>query len=85
MLKIRLQRNGTKHRPIFRIVVAESTSKQSGFCIEQLGYYNPKNDDLRFKCVLKIDRYNYWIKNGAQPTNIVLSLHKQQLKNIKNN
>lgn len=72
MVRIRLQRFGRKKDPFYRIVVADSRSPRDGKFIEIIGYYEPK------KKILKIekDKYLQWLKNGAQPTDIVLSLVK---------
>ncbi|MCS7214040.1 MAG: 30S ribosomal protein S16 [Candidatus Calescibacterium sp.] len=72
MVRIRLQRFGRKKDPFYRIVVADSRSPRDGKFIEIIGYYEPK------KKILKIERDKYlqWLKNGAQPTDIVVSLVK---------
>jgi len=65
MLKIRLQRVGRKHEPIFRVVLTDSkNSTKSGRLKEVLGSYDPrKTVDL-----LKVDRIKYWLDKGALPT-----------------
>jgi len=77
MVRIRLQRFGKKGEPIYRIVVADSRWKRDGKVIEILGYYNPKRD-WDFK--LDLQKYNDWIKKGAQPTPRVKSIFKLQMK-----
>ncbi len=72
MLKIRLQRVGRKHEPIFRIVLTDSkNSTKSGRYKEILG-----NFDLRSKdgATLKTDRINHWISNGAQLSDTIHNL-----------
>ncbi|HAT85184.1 30S ribosomal protein S16 [Cohaesibacter gelatinilyticus] len=72
-LKIRLARGGSKKRPYYRIVIADVRSPRDGRFIEKVGSYNPllsKDSDERV--VLKIDRIEHWIKQGAQPTDRVL-------------
>ncbi len=73
-LKIRLQRQGTKNLPVFRIVVIASTRAVRGLANEILGHYNPRarKSDPRIK--LNMERYNYWISVGAQPSDTVKSL-----------
>ena len=69
MLKIRLSRQGSKKRPFYRIVVANSTSPRDGRHIELLGTYNPllaKNDNSRVK--INLERVKYWLSKGAKPT-----------------
>ena len=70
--KIRLSRGGAKKRPFYRIVVADSRSPRDGRFIERVGTYNPmvaKNHPERI--VLKEDRIQHWLSNGALPTDRV--------------
>ena len=66
-VKIRLQRHGSKKRPFYFIVVANSVSPRDGKFIEKLGTYNP----LTIPAAVTIDRERslYWMNQGAQPTN----------------
>ncbi|ERI99825.1 30S ribosomal protein S16 [Acetanaerobacterium sp. MSJ-12] len=75
-VKIRLRRMGAKKAPFYRIVVADSRYPRGGRFIEELGYYDPTKDPK----VVKIDmeKAQKWIANGAQPTDTVKSLLKQQ-------
>ena len=75
MVKIRLRRMGAKKSPYYRIVVADSLSPRDGRCIEEIGTYNPLADPS----VVTVDaeRAQYWIKNGAQPTDTVKALLKK--------
>ena len=72
MLKIRLARGGTKKRPYYSIVVADSHSPRDGRFIEKVGTYNPllKRDDPT-RVTLKIETIQEWIRKGAQPTDRV--------------
>lgn len=72
MLSIRLTRRGTHRRPFYRIVVAEKRSKRDGGFIEILGYRNPLTDPEEL--VVKLDRVDYWLKCGAQPSETVRAL-----------
>ncbi|OYT72559.1 MAG: 30S ribosomal protein S16 [Chloracidobacterium sp. CP2_5A] len=72
MLSIRLTRRGTHRRPFYRIVVTEKRSKRDGGFIEILGYRNPLTDPEQL--VVKLDRVDYWMKCGAQPSDTVKSL-----------
>lgn len=66
MVKIRLRRSGSKHRPFYRVVVAKSTSGRDGAFIEIIGTYNPV---LQPKLInIKEDRALHWLMNGAQPS-----------------
>jgi small subunit ribosomal protein S16 len=72
-LKIRLARAGTKKRPVYHIVIADSRSPRDGRFIERLGYFNPllpKDKEERLK--LDIDKAKAWIAKGALPTDRVL-------------
>jgi small subunit ribosomal protein S16 len=72
MLKIRLARGGTKKRPYYSIVVADSHSPRDGRFIEKIGAYNPllKRDDPK-RVTLNTERIGQWIGKGAQPTDRV--------------
>jgi small subunit ribosomal protein S16 len=71
-VKIRLSRGGTKKRPYYYIVVADSASPRDGRYIEQIGTHNPllaKDNPERVK--LNLDRVKHWLSVGAQPTDRV--------------
>ena len=72
VLKLRLTRTGTKDKAQYRIIVQEARSKRDGRYVENLGYYNPRTEPSTI--VVKLDRVDYWMKNGAQPTDSVASL-----------
>ena len=71
-VKIRLRRMGAKKAPFYRVVVVDSRSPRDGRFIEEIGYYNPVAEPA----IIKIDaeKANTWIKNGAQPTDVVKKL-----------
>src|SRR6516164_7545233 len=72
-LKIRLARAGTKKRPVYHIVIADSRSPRDGRFIERLGYFNPllpKEKTERLK--LDLDKVKAWLAKGALPTDRVL-------------
>ena len=75
MVKLRLQRFGSKKRPFYRVVAAESTSPRDGRFIEIIGTYHPISKEN----VLKIDEEKAlkWLNNGAQPTDTVGALLRQ--------
>lgn len=71
-LKIRLARGGSKHRPYYRIIVADSRSPRDGKFIDRIGSFNPllaKDDDKRV--VLDVEKAQEWLKKGALPTDRV--------------
>ena len=72
-VKIRFKRRGAKKNPFYRIVVADSRSPRDGRFIEELGYYNPMNKELK----LDNDKAAEWVKKGAQPTDTVRALLKK--------
>ena len=68
-MKIRLARGGSKKRPFYRIVAADSRMPRDGRYIERLGTYNPllpKDSEERVK--MDMDRVRHWLEQGAQPT-----------------
>lgn len=68
-MKIRLARGGSKKRPFYRIVAADSRMARDGRFIEKLGTYNPllpKDSEERVK--MDMERVQYWLGQGAQPT-----------------
>jgi small subunit ribosomal protein S16 len=72
-LVIRMARAGTKKRPFYHIVVADSRSPRDGRFIERLGYFNPllpKEKTERLK--LDLDKVKDWMKKGAQPSDRVM-------------
>jgi len=75
-LKIRLSRIGTKHKPIYRVVVAEQRSRRDGDATEILGTYTPeaKGNPLS----IKLDRVDYWFSKGARPTDTMHALIKRE-------
>jgi len=71
-MKIRLARGGSKKRPFYRVVAADSRMARDGRYVEKLGTYNPllaKDDENRIQ--LNMDRVQYWLGEGAQPTDRV--------------
>ena len=71
-VKIRLARHGAKHKPIYRVVVADGRASRDGRFIEQVGRYNPHTDPSTI--VLDMEKVDKWIANGAQPTDTVARL-----------
>lgn len=78
MVRIRLKRIGARNDPAFRIVVADSRSPRDGRFIEELGSYDPKKPGVNF--TLRLERVNYWLSKGAQPSDTVASFIKQARK-----
>jgi len=76
-VKIRLARHGSKKRPVYRIVVADSGSPRDGRFIEQVGLY----DRTRSPAVVQLqaEKLAAWLKKGAQPTETVAQLLRKHL------
>ena len=75
-VKIRLQRHGRKKKPFYRIVVMNSRDRRDGRPIEDLGWFDPLNDDLS----VKIERLDYWTSVGAISSERVTSIVKKAQK-----
>jgi small subunit ribosomal protein S16 len=82
VVKIRLTRMGSKNRPFYRIVAADSRAPRDGKFLEILGYYDPRTKPYRIE--VKTDRVNEWIKRGAKLTDRVEQLLKVHLNREKN-
>ncbi|MCS1411611.1 MAG: 30S ribosomal protein S16 [Verrucomicrobia subdivision 3 bacterium] len=70
-VKIRLKRVGARNRPVYRVVVADGRSPRDGKFIEEIGTYHPLREAN--KVSLDMARVDYWIGNGAQPSDTVKS------------
>jgi small subunit ribosomal protein S16 len=68
---------GRKHRPFFRICVMDSQKPRDGKAIEEVGYYDPIVREKSERIKLKLDRIDYWISVGAQPSDKVATLIKK--------
>jgi len=71
-------RTGAKKSPSYRVVVKEKQSKRDGAYLENLCTYNPTRNPAAIK--LNLERVNYWIEKGAQPTDTVIRLIKASAK-----
>jgi len=76
-LRIRLQRHGSVHSPMYRMVVAESTSSRNGKFVENLGLYNPKPRGKDIETQINLERVAYWMSVGALPSDTVKSVIKK--------
>ena len=79
-VSIRLRREGSKNRPYYRIVVADSRSPRDGKFIEIIGTYDPKQSGQNSSFI--VERAEYWISKGARPSDTVRSLIKKQKKMV---
>ena len=78
MVKIRLRRFGKKNTPVYRVVVADKRSPRDGSIIEEIGTYDPLLKRNNF--TLKLDRVDYWLGVGAQPSDTVASFIRKARK-----
>jgi small subunit ribosomal protein S16 len=76
MVVIRLSRGGAKKRPFYHVVVADKRCARDGRCIERVGYFNPIAAGKDVRLHLLIERVQYWISQGAQPSDRVQQLLK---------
>ena len=76
MVSIRLSRGGAKKRPVYHIVVTDQRNRRDGRYIERLGYFNPIAVDGKDQIRLDVSRIEYWIGQGAQPSDRVKNLIK---------
>ncbi len=75
---IRLKREGAKNHPYYKIVVADQRSPRDGKFIELVGNYDPKKPGDNAN--VDLSRIDYWIKNGAQPSDTVRSIIRKARK-----
>lgn len=77
-VSIRLRREGSLNNPYYTIVVADKRSPRDGKFIEQIGNYDPKKAGVNAN--IDLDRADYWVSRGAQPSETVRSLIKKAKK-----
>ena len=78
MVALRLNRQGSKDRPYYKIVAVDNRKRRDGRYIEQIGTYNPMIDGVNFK--VDLEKADKWIGNGAQPSTTVNSIIKKARK-----
>ena len=80
MVVIRLARGGAKKRPFYHIVVTDSRKPRDSGYVERIGYFNPmaRGKDVRF--FIETECYDYWLGQGAKPSERVASLVKKEAK-----
>lgn len=74
-VRIRMQRRGSKKRPFYAVVAADSRKARDGRFLEKLGTFNPLKDTDRVHLVM--DRVDHWLSVGATPSDTVAGLIKQ--------
>ena len=80
MVTIRLARGGAKKRPFYHIVVTDSRSRRDSRYIERLGFFNPVAKGQEVRLDIKTDRVDHWLSQGAQVSDRVAGLLKQNQK-----
>ena len=80
MVTIRLSRSGAKKRPFYHIVVTDSRRRRDGNYKENIGFFNPMAVGGEEKLRVDAARVEYWLSKGAQPSDRVASLLRQQQK-----
>ncbi len=82
MVSIRLSRAGAKKRPFYHLVVTDSRNGRDGRYIERLGFFNPVGKDDQENLRIDLERIDYWIGQGAQPSDRVKTLIKTKRKAV---
>ena len=80
MVSIRLSRAGAKKKPFYHLVVTDSRNRRDGRYIERLGFFNPLGKESEVNLRIDLERVDYWLSHGAQPTDRVKSLLKAHKK-----
>ncbi len=80
MVSIRLSRAGAKKRPFYHLVVTDSRNRRDGRYIERLGFFNPVGKENEENVRIDLERVDYWLGQGAQPSDRVSSLLKAHRK-----
>ncbi len=81
MVTIRLARGGAKKQPFFRVVVADSRRATQGRFIEHVGFFNPRATEKEQKLRIDMERVQYWLSQGAKPSERVAGLLKSAASN----
>jgi small subunit ribosomal protein S16 len=76
MVTIRLARGGAKKRPFYQVVVTDSRNARDGRFIERVGFFNPIATGKEERVRVNAERYQYWVSQGAQPSERVAQLVK---------
>jgi small subunit ribosomal protein S16 len=85
MVSIRLSRAGAKKRPFYHLVVTDSRNRRDGRYIERLGFFNPVGTEKEENLRIDLERVDYWLSQGAQPSDRVSMLIKTQRKVVAAN
>ncbi|MCF6765447.1 30S ribosomal protein S16 [Thiotrichales bacterium 19S3-7] len=80
MVVIRLARGGSKKRPFYRVVVADSRNPRDGRFIERVGFFNPVASGREERVRLEFDRIDHWVSKGAKMSDRVANIVKTERK-----
>ena len=80
MVSIRLSRAGAKKRPFYHVVVTDSRNRRDGRYIERVGFFNPVGRGHEENLRIDLERVDFWIGQGAKPSDRVASLLKAHRK-----
>ncbi len=80
MLKIRLRRMGSTHRPFYRVVVSDSRKFPAASALEEVGYYDPRTEPEEIR--IDADRVDHWVNKGARMSPTVKKLLKRQTASV---
>ena len=80
MVSIRLSRAGAKKRPFYHLVVTDSRNRRDGRYLERVGFFNPVGKASEENLRIDLERVDYWLGQGAKPTDRVKSLLKTHRK-----
>jgi small subunit ribosomal protein S16 len=84
MVSIRLSRAGAKKRPFYHLVVTDSRNRRDGRYIERLGFFDPLGKENAENVRIDLERVDYWLGQGAQPSDRVASILKAHRKAAAN-
>ncbi len=76
-VKLRLKRMGRRHRSFYRLAAIESRNPRDGRVLEELGFYDPENNEITQQVKLDADRIKHWLGVGAIPSDTVRDLLKK--------
>ena len=83
MVSIRLSRGGAKKRPFYHLIVTDSRNRRDGRYIEKLGFFNPLGTGNDVNLRIDLDRVDFWIGQGAKPSDRVAALLRAQRKAVQ--
>lgn len=80
MVRIRMKRMGRRHTAAYRVTAVDGRASRDGRVIEELGFYDPENKNESMRFSVDVERVDYWLSKGAQPSDTVRTLMKRMKK-----